>query len=169
VILVVADTGPIHYLVLTETVDVLPQLYDRVVIPAAVNLELTHPNSPAAVRDWALALPPWCEIRVSAACGKASDLGPGEMEAIALAQELNADAVLLDDRAARREAIRCGLVVTGTLGVLVDASELDLIVLEDAFTRLSRTTFYADPVLIQQLLARESARRERPRDGSASA
>ena len=41
-ILVVADTSPIHYLVLIEAIGFLPQLYDRVVLPSAVVAELTH-------------------------------------------------------------------------------------------------------------------------------
>ncbi|MEH2414779.1 DUF3368 domain-containing protein [Nostoc sp.] len=45
-------------------------------------------------------------------------LGKGESEAIALGIELNADYVLLDDSAARREAKRLGLSIKGTLAVI---------------------------------------------------
>lgn len=45
-------------------------------------------------------------------------LGKGESEAIALAVELQADCILLDDSAARKEAARLGLNVKGTLGVI---------------------------------------------------
>jgi predicted nucleic acid-binding protein len=38
-ILVVADTGPLCYLILIEAIGLLPQLYDRVVIPSAVLAE----------------------------------------------------------------------------------------------------------------------------------
>jgi uncharacterized protein len=48
-----------------------------------------------------------------------STLGPGEVEAIALALEVSAGAVILDDRMARRLAQRLGLRVTGTAGILV--------------------------------------------------
>ena len=44
-ILVIADTGPIHYLVLVEAIGVLPRLYDRVIIPRAVLAELSHRNA----------------------------------------------------------------------------------------------------------------------------
>jgi predicted nucleic acid-binding protein len=44
-------------------------------------------------------------------------LGQGESDAISLGIELNADYVLLDDLAARKEAIRLGLNIRGTLGV----------------------------------------------------
>ncbi len=45
-------------------------------------------------------------------------LGRGEAEAIALATELQSDYVILDDFAARREAMRLGLNVKGTLAII---------------------------------------------------
>ena len=45
-------------------------------------------------------------------------LGRGEAEAIALATELQSDYVILDDFAARKEAIRLGLNVKGTLAII---------------------------------------------------
>jgi predicted nucleic acid-binding protein len=47
----------------------------------------------------------------------------GEAEVIALAQELNADLVIIDERLARRYAKRVGLTLTGTLGILLKAKE----------------------------------------------
>ena len=49
------------------------------------------------------------------------DLDPGEAESIALALELNADLVLLDEYEGRRAAQRLGLRVVGVLGVLLEA------------------------------------------------
>jgi predicted nucleic acid-binding protein len=56
-----------------------------------------------------------------------SDLDRGEAEVIALAQELNADLVIVDERLARRHARRLGLTLTGTLGVLLKAKERRLV------------------------------------------
>ena len=50
-----------------------------------------------------------------------SELDAGEAEAIALAQEVKADVVLLDERDARRVAMRLGLNVLGTVGLLIEA------------------------------------------------
>jgi len=50
--LVVADTGPLNYLLLIEAIDLLPKLFDRVFIPAAVHRELAHPLAPGPVRAW---------------------------------------------------------------------------------------------------------------------
>ena len=45
-------------------------------------------------------------------------LGKGESDAIALATQLQSDYIILDDFAARREAIRLGLNVKGTLAIV---------------------------------------------------
>ena len=55
--IVVADAGPLHYLILTGTVDVLKTLYGRVLVPRAVAGELQDSNTPPAVRVW-VAQPP---------------------------------------------------------------------------------------------------------------
>ena len=51
----------------------------------------------------------------------------GEAETVVLAEELNADAVLIDDRKARKIATLRGLNVIGTIGVLLNAKDKGLI------------------------------------------
>jgi predicted nucleic acid-binding protein len=48
--LVVADTGPINYLVLIDAIEVLPKLFEQVLVPAAVYDELGHADAPLPVR-----------------------------------------------------------------------------------------------------------------------
>jgi predicted nucleic acid-binding protein len=55
------------------------------------------------------------------------DLDRGEAETIALAIELSADLVLLDERDGRKHAQRQGLGVVGVLGILIDAKKSGLI------------------------------------------
>jgi predicted nucleic acid-binding protein len=43
--LVVADSGPLNYLVLIETIDVLPRLFEQILVPTAVYDELTHADA----------------------------------------------------------------------------------------------------------------------------
>ncbi|MFC1851645.1 DUF3368 domain-containing protein [candidate division CSSED10-310 bacterium] len=56
-----------------------------------------------------------------------SELDKGESEAIALALEIKADMLLIDERRARQIAIHLGLKVVGILGVLVEAKHKSLI------------------------------------------
>ena len=60
--LVVADTGPLHYLVLTGDIALLPSLFEKVLTPERVRDELAHVEAPAAVRAWIAAPPTWLEI-----------------------------------------------------------------------------------------------------------
>lgn len=92
---VVADTSPINYLILTGYVDVLPGLHGDVVLPQAVTRELRDPRTPERVRQWITAPPVWCSIQHphGPADPTLADLGDGEREAILLCQELGADAL----------------------------------------------------------------------------
>ena len=55
------------------------------------------------------------------------DMGRGERAAIALARELDAELVVLDDEQGRTEARRHGLSITGSIGILIEAKERDVI------------------------------------------
>lgn len=54
-------------------------------------------------------------------------LDPGEAEAIVLAIELKADALLIDEKKGRKIAQEHGIIITGLLGILVDAKEEKLL------------------------------------------
>lgn len=58
-------------------------------------------------------------------------LGRGESDAIALGIQLNADYVLLDDLAARKEAIRLGLTIKGTLAAIHKMNRDRKIIVDD--------------------------------------
>jgi predicted nucleic acid-binding protein len=102
----------------------LPALYGRVLVPPAVVAELSQERTPTLVKTWLTNMPEWLHVQAptQAHATPHTGRGAGEREAIALAAELSADALLMDDRDARQEAERLGIPVLGTLRVLVDAS-----------------------------------------------
>jgi predicted nucleic acid-binding protein len=118
--LVVADTGPINYLVLIEAIDLLPKLFEIILIPKAVHDELAHLDAPATVRAWIAQAPAWLEVRPNPDSNiddaAAAALDEGERAAIALAVAIDAELILMDDRAGVAVAYQKGLTVTGTLG-----------------------------------------------------
>lgn len=104
--IVVADSSPLHYLVLIEQTALLPEMYGDVMIPDAVAAELTAPGSPDEIRDWMSDRPSWLTVlSVSPdAVERISDsLDLGERAAIALAERERADLLLMDDSDGRRE------------------------------------------------------------------
>ena len=160
---VVADATPLHYLILIDAVNVLSRLFEKIHVPAQVRDELIHPATPSVVRTWMLSPPNWLEIQEAPAVSSEDSallaLDMGERAAIVLAESIQADLLLMDDRAGAFLAQRRGLAVTGTLGVLDLASRSGLIHLQDAFARLQKTNFRYPPSLMETLLDEESDRR----------
>ena len=100
-------------------------------------------------------LPDWLLVReVPQPDPTLAHLDPGEREAITLAQELQADLILLDENRGRREAINRGFNVTGTVGLLDRAGARGLIDVPTAVARLRQTTFCISPRLLNALLDR---------------
>jgi predicted nucleic acid-binding protein len=155
--IIVADTSPLNYLVQIQRESLLGALYKKVIIPEAVFRELSHSSAPWAVSQWLLHVPGWIEVRgiVSPPDTSLAWLGPGEREAIQLAQEQHADLLLIDERRGRLEARRRGLTTTGTIGVLLAAGEMGLVDPATLYQRLiSETSFRVAPELEKTLLAR---------------
>ena len=133
----------------------------RVIIPNVVIAELSHQRSPDVVRTWALSLPGWVEVKQPLG-GVVAGLDRGEADAIALAKELRADALLIDERQGRIIAKREGLTVYGTIGVLEAAAAQGLVDLAEAFERLGLTNFRGERQLFEEALGRDQQRqRER--------
>jgi predicted nucleic acid-binding protein len=100
--LVIADTGPINYLILIGHTEILPALFEKIVLPVAVQDELGSAKAPAVVRHWIERSPAWLEIDDTPP-GQPDDpsltgIDAGERAAIQLALSLRADLLLMDDR-----------------------------------------------------------------------
>jgi predicted nucleic acid-binding protein len=151
--IVVADTSPLNYLVLTGCENLLPQLFGTILVPRGVIDELSDAKAPDIVRDWVAQPHDWLEIRlVSEIDPGIGFLGRGEQEGITLAQCLNADLILIDDAPARHEAEKRSLTVTGTLGILKRAALLKLINLPHALAKLQSTNFFIARSVVEGLL-----------------
>jgi predicted nucleic acid-binding protein len=160
-VIVLSDTSPINYLVLTGHIDILPALFGQVVIPAAVLNELQHSGTPAAVHRWMSQPPAWLLIRSAAHVDPQIRLGQGEAEAISLAVEMHASLLLMDDRRGRREAEDRGVSVAGTLNVLEAAAKRDLLDLPSVIAELRKTNFHISEEIIQQALTADADRRSK--------
>lgn len=122
--IVVSNTSPITNLHAVGEIRLLRLLYERVCIPQAVYEELIEGvqrgDHPPLEAEWE-----WIEVRPLASSPLLSalllQLDRGEAESIALARELSAGLLLMDERKGRKIAVQYGLTVTGVLGVLLDA------------------------------------------------
>ena len=131
--IVVSDTSPITNLAAISQLNLLQQLYGRLIIPTAVYNEMVKVDQlvPGAVEVQTLL---WIQTQVVADSQQIvaiqlnqENIDRGEAEAIVLALELNADLLLMDERRGRAVATSCGLNVTGLVGVLLQAKRNSLI------------------------------------------
>ena len=127
--LVVVNTTPIIALVLADQLPLLRHLYTTVMIPPAVQAEI-RAGGPSGIgvreleaADWMRVVP----LQDPRRADLLTDLDRGEAEVLALAQEIYAGLVIVDERLARRHAKRLGLPLTGTLGLLLRAKQAQLI------------------------------------------
>jgi predicted nucleic acid-binding protein len=155
--IVVADSGPPHYLILIEQIDLLRRFYGQVAIPDAVANELRAAGSPATIRNWIAHLPEWVVVTPvphEEIESITDDLDLGERAAIALARTIRADLLLIDDAAGRAEATRRDLRVTGTLGVLRAGAEQGIVDVPEMLLKLRATSFYVEDELINTIFSR---------------
>lgn len=157
--IVIRDTSAITNLVSIEHLMLLPQLYHQVLIPEAVYRELVEVDPPVP-GTLEVPMEPWLELRqvanrsVVERIQQKGRLDLGESEAIALALEMNADLLLIDERRGRAEATRLGIKITGLLGILVEAKRKNLIVAVRPLmdTLISTSEFRISPTLYSQIL-----------------
>lgn len=154
--IIISDTSPICYLILIDCIEVLPILYKTVIIPQAVYQELTAEATPKAVKEWIQNYPDWLIIRniTNSSDSELDKLDRGERAAIILAEEINANLLIVDDRAARTMATQRGLTIIGLLGILIDAAKNNLIDLPTKINQLQETSFFISPKLLQSILSK---------------
>ena len=126
--IVVADASPIICLSRVGRLQLLPDLFGSVLIPAAVRDEISAGTGGDAILQGS----PWIEVRSLA--------DPSRIDTFALALESGADALLIDEQNGRRVATRAGLVVVGVVGVILRAHRAGMIpaikpVLDDLVTK----------------------------------
>jgi predicted nucleic acid-binding protein len=114
----VSDASPLIALAQIDRLDLLQSQFQRVVVPPAIEREV----APSVGR-----LPAWVHRQPIVAPREfLRHLDPGEREAIALALDLDASFVIIDDLQGRRAATGLGLRVIGSLGLLVGAKRSGL-------------------------------------------
>jgi predicted nucleic acid-binding protein len=127
--LVVVNATPIIALALIDQMHLLHSLYERIVIPSAVQAEISAGGA-AGIGVRELREATWVDVvslQDPSRANLIADLAPGEAEVIAFAQERRADLVVIDERLARRHAERLGMRLTGTLGILLRAKQLGMV------------------------------------------
>ena len=156
--IVVSDTSALSNLAQVDYLWLLEAIYQTVIIPDVVASELAAASNPTISAilqlDW-IQTQFLTNSQLADQLQQERGLDAGEANAIALALELQADDLLIDERLGRQEAVRLGLSIIGTLGVLLVAKQRSLIPrvqpVMDAL--IDQAGFRVSPQLYQRLLA----------------
>lgn len=156
---VVSNTSPLLNLSIIGHLDLVRAQFDRVLIPPAVLDELhVDASRPGAETLKTAVEQGWIAVQdvTDAALIRTlrRDLDQGEAEAIALAVEVGASLILLDEQEGRKRARTLELPITGAIGILLQAHREDnLSSLRNALDALEdEAGFWIAPSLRERVL-----------------
>jgi len=141
---IIADASTIIALEKINSLSILCKIYSEVIIPEAVAKEIGNVSLQCLlIRKVESTLIQFLIENLNA--------GKGEAEVIALAQQTGLK-VLIDDAKARKLADNLGLKLSGTIGVLIKAEKLGLIVSASAKVKeLKEKGFFVSDNLLRDL------------------
>jgi predicted nucleic acid-binding protein len=137
--------------------DLLRHFYETIHVPDAVWNELVKQGAGKPGSE-AIAATSWIQTHTvqnqPLVAALREQLDPGESEAIALALEIKATLVLLDETEGRRVATLHGLNKTGALGILLQARKHGIIhSMQNEMEKLQQQAhFWISPPLFEKLL-----------------
>jgi len=116
---IISDTSCLIGLTNIGKISILEKMYGSIIV------------TPAVVEEYGAQLPEWITVQAVSDADKVTVfnklIGPGESSAIALAMEIKEALLIVDDRRARQFALSLGLEIIGTLGLLIQAYENNII------------------------------------------
>ncbi|MDB9524642.1 DUF3368 domain-containing protein [Oscillatoria sp. CS-180] len=156
---VISNTSPLLDLAIVDHLFLLPQQCGQIIIPEAVLAELKiNDDLPGSSELKSAVGEGWLVVKAVEDRALVNllrrELHQGESEAIALAVELSADKVLLDEKEARQAARALNLSITGIVGILLRGwQEGSIPSLKNVFDRLQQdANFWLSPALRTQIL-----------------
>jgi len=135
---------------LFEKIHITPEVYDEIVVRGHGKPGSTEVAAASYVRVHAVK-----DAKAIAEIQEAHHLAVGEASALALAREMGADLLVIDDKHARTAGMGMGFAVAGTLRVLEMAYERGFLPdLRSIYRRMVRTSIRIAPELLEESLRR---------------
>jgi len=148
--MIIGDSSALIALAVVDKLELLEKLYENLFVPQAVYDEVTQVGRPQSDK-----LKKFLQKRVKVVDLNLTKLGLGlgELEAITLYKELDADVLLIDDNRAKKYAVLNDVKVIGSLGVLIKAKENGFIEKVKPFLEgIMKSEVYISDKLIVQVL-----------------
>ena len=122
--MIIGDSSALIALATMDRLELLEKIFDTIYVPQAVYNEVTMSHKPQSskLKQFLMNRVKKVDLDISK-----MGLGQGELEAIKLYRDIDADFLLIDDKRAKSFAKLNGVNVIGSLGVLILAKEMDLV------------------------------------------
>jgi len=128
--IVISDTSPLINLACINKIQLLPAIFDQIIIPRSVYEEIVILGKGQPGAD-IIELATWISVKDCISIEQVNEfrkeLDQGEAEALTLAIELDADILLMDEFKGRSIARQKEIRVIGLLGILLEAKKKNLI------------------------------------------
>ena len=146
---IISDTSCFIILTKIGQLEILHEVYGKILTTPDIAAEFGEP------------LPEWVDIVNVIDIYRQQilelQIGKGESSAIALALETPDCIIILDDYKARKIAERLGIVITGTIGVIIKAKLKNIIPsIKPLLKKIKETDFYLSPEI--EILALKEAK-----------
>ena len=148
--MIIGDSSALITLATVDKLDILEELFGTLYIPDAVYKEVTKIEKPFnnKLNIFLKDKVKFIDLKIDKL-----GLGAGELEAITLYKELNADVLLIDDARAKKYAIVNNVKVIGSLGVLIKAKEKGYIdKVKPLLEKINSSDIYLSRYIINQVL-----------------
>ncbi len=125
---VISNASPLIALSNISQLELLEKLFQKIIIPKAVYQEVVEEGKGRiGAKEVKKAIDKWIEVKEVKNSNEVKTLRAildyGEAEVIVLAQEIEADLLILDNREPRLFAKHLGFKLIGTIGILISAYE----------------------------------------------
>jgi len=147
---IIGDSSALVALATMDRLELLEKIFDTIYVPQAVYDEVTITQKPQSskLKIFLANRVKKVELDISK-----MGLGQGELEAIRLYKDMNADFLLIDDKRAKSFAQLNGVNVIGSLGVLILAKEKNFISsIKDDLEKLQNSNLFISKHLLETIL-----------------
>ncbi len=150
--MIIGDSSALIALAIIDKLELLDKIFGKVYVPKAVYEELCSNKKAQSQKLEIFLKDRVIDINLTL---KYVGLGQGELEAIALYKEMNAEFLLIDDKRAKNFAKLNNINTIGSLGVLILAKELGFLKsIKSDINKLQKSKIYISPSLIKKVLKR---------------
>lgn len=138
--IIVADSSPLVALALCDCLKILDQLFGEVRVSQTVYAEVTIGNKAGSTKLLTYLQDKVREANLDLHIIGGDTIDKGELTSIALYKHLNADYLLIDEKAGRKVAQINHVKIIGSLGVLIEAKRKNLIPRLKPYIEILRTS-----------------------------